>query len=157
MTNNQLTDEQLEEYAKRKVKHLKGAIGQSAFTAVRVGLEEELQLAEFALLALREHRKASETPAAIVHHDEKGFHALLCGELPEGTPLYSAPQPLNDAERAELQERRKADEVITATIPNPDPFGVGGKEIKIIYGVHNRCPQCNGTRCITCTCEDNKY
>lgn len=60
------------------------------------------------------------------------------------------------AAEAELQEHRKADEVITATIPNPDPFGVGGKEIKVIYGVRNRCPQCNGTRNITCTCEGNK-
>lgn len=43
------------------------------------------------LRELREVRKSSKTPAAIVHHDEKGFHALLCRELPEGTPLYVAP------------------------------------------------------------------
>ena len=40
---------------------------------------------------LREVRRVPKTPAAIVHHDEKGFHALLCKELPEGTPLYVAP------------------------------------------------------------------
>lgn len=84
------------------------------------------------------------------------IEALLAAD---SVPLSDAWKSLIDdaaAATAELQERRKADEVITATIPNLDPFGVGGKEIKVIYGVHNRCPQCNGTRSITCTCEDNK-
>ena len=39
---------------------------------------------------LREVRRAKGEPAAIVHHDEKGFHALLCRELPDGVPLYIA-------------------------------------------------------------------
>ena len=55
MTNNQLT-----EFAERKVKHLTQAIGQSAFTSIRLELENELALAKFALSALQEHRKAAE-------------------------------------------------------------------------------------------------
>ena len=57
MTNNQLT-----EFAERKVKHLTQAIGQSAFTSIRIELENELALAKFALSAPQEHRKAALGP-----------------------------------------------------------------------------------------------
>ncbi|HDS1237622.1 TPA: hypothetical protein QEG37_002012 [Pluralibacter gergoviae] len=49
---SKLTREQLRERTQRKVKHLAAAISQSAFTGVRVKLEEELQIAEFALSCL---------------------------------------------------------------------------------------------------------
>lgn len=47
-----ITKEQLHEYTEKKVKSLKFAITQSAFTGITEGLEKELQLAEFALAAL---------------------------------------------------------------------------------------------------------
>lgn len=50
---SKLTREQLIERTQRKVKHLKSAISQSAFTGVRVELEEELQIAEYALACLK--------------------------------------------------------------------------------------------------------
>lgn len=60
MTNNKLTNirmtaitrEQLHERARRKVKELEFAITQSAFTSIRDGLNEELELARIALAAL---------------------------------------------------------------------------------------------------------
>ncbi len=47
-----ITKEQLREYTAKKVKSLKFAITQSAFTGITEGLEKELQLAEFALAAM---------------------------------------------------------------------------------------------------------
>lgn len=47
-----ITREQLHERARRKVKELEFAITQSAFTSIRDGLEEELELARIALAAL---------------------------------------------------------------------------------------------------------
>lgn len=60
MTNNKLTNirmttitrEQLHERARRKVKELEFAITQSAFTSIRDGLNEELELARIALASL---------------------------------------------------------------------------------------------------------
>ncbi|WP_238795250.1 hypothetical protein [Citrobacter freundii] len=43
------------------------------------------------------------------HHDTNPLSQLSDGDYWRVTPLYAAPQSLNDAERAELQERRKAD------------------------------------------------
>lgn len=48
----QFTKEQLTKRARRKVKELEFAITQSAFTSIRDGLEEELELARIALAAL---------------------------------------------------------------------------------------------------------
>lgn len=48
----QFTKEQLTERARRKVKELEFAITQSAFTSIRDGLEEELELARIALASL---------------------------------------------------------------------------------------------------------
>ncbi|ECP8189845.1 hypothetical protein MT595_001205 [Salmonella enterica] len=47
-----ITKEQLHERARRKVKELEFAITQSAFTSIRDGLEEELELARIALASL---------------------------------------------------------------------------------------------------------
>ncbi|EDZ6794643.1 hypothetical protein GRK40_003482 [Salmonella enterica] len=47
-----ITREQLYERARRKVKELESAITQSAFTSIRDGLEEELELARIALASL---------------------------------------------------------------------------------------------------------
>lgn len=49
-----ITREQLHERARRKVKELEFAITQSAFTSIRDGLEEELELARIALAALND-------------------------------------------------------------------------------------------------------
>ncbi|EBL7948743.1 hypothetical protein ACHR9M_000013 [Salmonella enterica] len=48
----QFTKEQLTERARRKVKELEFAITQSAFTSIRDGLNEELELARIALASL---------------------------------------------------------------------------------------------------------
>ncbi|EJE0023841.1 DNA-binding protein, partial [Salmonella enterica subsp. enterica serovar Kentucky] len=47
-----ITREQLHERARRKVKELEFAITQSAFTSIRDGLNDELELARIALAAL---------------------------------------------------------------------------------------------------------
>lgn len=47
-----ITREQLHERARRKVKELEFAITQSAFTSIRDGLKEELELARIALASL---------------------------------------------------------------------------------------------------------
>ncbi|ENY6482944.1 hypothetical protein ACFZZV_004343 [Salmonella enterica subsp. diarizonae serovar (6),14:z10:z] len=47
-----ITREQLHERARRKVKELEFAITQSAFTSIRDGLNEELELARIALASL---------------------------------------------------------------------------------------------------------
>ncbi|ENV0579957.1 TPA: hypothetical protein ACF94G_001348 [Salmonella enterica subsp. enterica serovar Newport] len=47
-----ITREQLHERARRKVKELEFAITQSAFTSIRDGLNEELELARIALVSL---------------------------------------------------------------------------------------------------------
>ncbi|HHD7490838.1 TPA: hypothetical protein ACOVI5_005575 [Klebsiella oxytoca] len=52
MTKSTITRDQLRALAVKKVESLKFAITQSAFTNIRRGLEEELQLAEFALAAI---------------------------------------------------------------------------------------------------------
>ncbi|ENT3064867.1 DUF551 domain-containing protein [Salmonella enterica] len=49
---NTITREQLHERARRKVKELEFAITQSAFTSIRDGLNEELELARIALASL---------------------------------------------------------------------------------------------------------
>ncbi|HDG1723125.1 TPA: DUF551 domain-containing protein [Kluyvera ascorbata] len=72
---------------------------------------------------LREVRKSSKIPAAIVHHDEKGFHALLCQELPEGTPLYVAPAapPTSIKPASTLDSLPKNSEMGTSNYPTtPD-------------------------------------
>ncbi len=52
MTKSTITRDKLRALAVKKVESLKFAITQSAFTNIRRGLEEELQLAEFALAAM---------------------------------------------------------------------------------------------------------
>ncbi|MGM1325078.1 hypothetical protein ACS0TW_03265 [Klebsiella michiganensis] len=52
MTKSTITREQLRALAVKKIESLKFAITQSAFTNIRRGLEDELQLAKFALAAM---------------------------------------------------------------------------------------------------------
>ncbi|HCC5808916.1 MULTISPECIES: hypothetical protein [Citrobacter freundii complex] len=60
------------------------------------------------------------------HHDTNPLSQLSDGDYWRVTPLYAAPQSLNDAERAELQERRKADnaepvaDVVVWSSPNEE-------------------------------------
>lgn len=54
-----ITREQLHERARRKVKELEFAITQSAFTSIRDGLNEELELARIALASLEAEPKGA--------------------------------------------------------------------------------------------------
>lgn len=85
-----ITREQLHERARRKVKELEFAITQSAFTSIRDGLNEELELARIALASLEE------VPVAYIfkHPAGKLFWALT-DESNKGQsdviPVYAAP------------------------------------------------------------------
>lgn len=89
---SKLTREQLRERTQRKVKHLAAAISQSAFTGVRTELEEELQIAEYALSCLE-----SEPVADIVawHHptEERSCDIRWRRYDVKPGPLYTSPQP----------------------------------------------------------------
>ncbi len=102
MTKSTITRDQLRALAVKKVESLKFAITQSAFTNIRRGLEEELQLAEFALAAMDSEPVAGEarfkeerprwTPCT-------AEHVSMVLANPEDWPnyevryLYAAPQP----------------------------------------------------------------
>ncbi|AUV95452.1 MULTISPECIES: hypothetical protein [Bacteria] len=58
MSKSTVTREQLRALAVKKIESLKFAITQSAFTNIRRGLEEELQLAKFALAAMDSESQA---------------------------------------------------------------------------------------------------
>lgn len=83
MTNNKLTNirmttitrEQLHERARRKVKELEFAITQSAFTSIRDGLNEELELARIALAALEAEKSAD----PVVFTDERNLRHIASG------------------------------------------------------------------------------
>lgn len=68
MTKSTITRDQLRALAVKKVESLKFAITQSAFTNIRRGLEEELQLAEFALAAMNSE------PVAWTWHYREQWH-----------------------------------------------------------------------------------
>lgn len=80
-----ITREQLHERARRKVKELEFAITQSAFTSIRDGLNEELDLARIALASL------DAKPVAFING--AGEPALYGGYIgiAVGTHLYTAP------------------------------------------------------------------
>lgn len=67
MTKSTITRDQLRALAVKKVESLKFAITQSAFTNIRRGLEEELQLAEFALAAM-DSEQVKRVNADQMHH-----------------------------------------------------------------------------------------
>ncbi|HBS0234653.1 TPA: hypothetical protein L9968_002083 [Klebsiella aerogenes] len=80
---NKLTVEQLRALAVKKVEALKFSITQSAFTNIRRGLEEELQLAEFALAAMD-----SELVAEVLSNRPGNDTSTIDRALPVGTQLY---------------------------------------------------------------------
>ena len=99
---------------------------------------------------LRAVRKASKTPAAIVHHDEKGFHALLCHELPEGTPLYVSPAtPQTSIKPAStLDSLPKNGEMGTSN--SPADSGCWCRACRPVTISDMRfvvCPECGNKRC----------
>lgn len=85
-----ITREQLHERARRKVKELEFAITQSAFTSIRDGLNEELELARIALASLEE-----EPVAYIFKHPAGKLFWALTDESNKGQsdviPVYAAP------------------------------------------------------------------
>ncbi|EPA0221345.1 hypothetical protein ACQYVC_003805 [Salmonella enterica subsp. enterica serovar Newport] len=91
----QFTKEQLTERARRKVKELEFAITQSAFTSIRDGLEEELELARIALASLDAEPVAwtSEGALAEVYCGETGVIGpkYIVGDV----PLYRHAQPVS--------------------------------------------------------------
>lgn len=96
MTKSTITRDQLRALAVKKVESLKFAITQSAFTNIRRGLEEELQLAEFALLAM-------DSEPVIVVGDDGGdalSYRRLIQSFEPGTKLYrhAQPEPVVSAE-----------------------------------------------------------
>ncbi|EAR6915366.1 hypothetical protein EWR41_23970 [Salmonella enterica] len=89
-----ITREQLHERARRKVKELEFAITQSAFTSIRDGLNEELELARIALASLDAEPVAwtSEGALAEVYCGETGVIGpkYIVGDV----PLYRHAQPV---------------------------------------------------------------
>ncbi len=114
---NTITREQLHERARRKVKELEFAITQSAFTSIRDGLEEELELARIALAALE-----SEPVAYIFKHPAGELFWSLTDESNKGQndvmPVYAAP-PASERERI----RREHAEWSDKTFGDVGPIG----------------------------------
>ncbi|EHM1645544.1 hypothetical protein KDQ79_000104 [Salmonella enterica subsp. enterica serovar Hartford] len=75
-----ITREQLHERARRKVKELEFAITQSAFTSIRDGLNEELELARIALASLDAEPVAWTSEGALAE--------VYCGETGVIGPKY---------------------------------------------------------------------
>ncbi|EAU2345706.1 hypothetical protein QG85_004395 [Salmonella enterica subsp. enterica] len=89
----QFTKEQLTERARRKVKELEFAITQSAFTSIRDGLNEELELARIALAALTAEPVLYAAEETLAYANMGEIH-LTCLSEPMGDaviPLYAAP------------------------------------------------------------------
>ncbi|MGR7310616.1 DUF551 domain-containing protein [Klebsiella aerogenes] len=102
MTKSTITREQLRALAVKKIESLKFAITQSAYTGIRCRLEEELQLAEFALAAMDSEPVAYMTyKGYLLHADDPKL-----AEYSEPTPLYRhahpAPVALKDHQMREL-------------------------------------------------------
>ncbi|WP_416381067.1 hypothetical protein [Klebsiella pneumoniae] len=119
---SKLTREQLHERARENVKALKMASRQTTFQSAREEILADLQLAELALAAM------DSKPVFFIEVEGddwinagriEGKNRQDLGLLPDGINyLYAAPQPPTDAEREELQERRKA-AAKTITLPAP--------------------------------------
>ncbi|HFV9732237.1 TPA: DUF551 domain-containing protein [Salmonella enterica subsp. enterica serovar Yarrabah] len=90
-----ITREQLHERARRKVKELEFAITQSAFTSIRDGLNEELELARIALASLYAEPVAwtSEGALAEVYCGETGVIGpkYIVGDVPPYRHAQPAP------------------------------------------------------------------
>lgn len=98
-----ITREQLHERARRKVKELEFAITQSAFTSIRDGLNDELELARIALASLEvapvgevSEKRHGLVMDGTVDLGGKSTYRIIKGEkamkrLPLGTKFYIAP------------------------------------------------------------------
>ncbi|EJR4176421.1 DUF550 domain-containing protein [Salmonella enterica] len=112
-----ITREQLHERARRKVKELEFAITQSAFTSIRDGLNDELELARIALASLdaktvRYLNKFSGTCVTLEQQPNAADDVAVY------IPLYAAPPVL---EREQI--RREHAEWSDKTFGNVGPVG----------------------------------
>lgn len=128
MTNNKLTGERVQALIKtNEAKYLFAT--RSMINPRRAAREEEEAGDMLALLyEVRDFRK--ECPGGVfeiqnIKSDSRALSKRLGDALER-----------NSRQAIELQERRKADSDkrrVTATIRNPDPFGVGGDTVKVIW------------------------
>lgn len=86
-----ITREQLHERARRKVKELEFAITQSAFTSIRDGLNEELELARIALASLEAKPVAWECGENIILFNPDTVEAYAKRAEISPKPLYATP------------------------------------------------------------------
>ncbi|EOF5764025.1 DUF551 domain-containing protein [Salmonella enterica] len=134
-----ITREQLHERARRKVKELEFAITQSAFTSIRDGLEEELELARIALVSLVAEPvgEVSEKRHGLVMDGTvdlggKSTYRIIKGEkamkrLPLGTKFYIAPPaPVVDADPVVFTDERNLHHIAR------------GRETSLIWGKQNQ-------------------
>ncbi|MGR7031558.1 hypothetical protein ACU632_17155 [Klebsiella aerogenes] len=108
MTKSTITREQLRALAVKKIESLKFAITQSAYTGIRCRLEEELQLAEFALAAMDSEPVAWTEKCEITNMQATGLYLRGFPDNSHGRdiPLYRhahpAPVALKDHQMREL-------------------------------------------------------
>lgn len=134
-----ITREQLHERARRKVKELEFAITQSAFTSIRDGLNEELDLARIALASLDAEPvgEVSEKRHGLVMDGTvdlggKSTYRIIKGEkamkrLPLGTKFYIAPPaPVVDADPVVFTDERNLHHIAR------------GRETSLIWGKQNQ-------------------
>lgn len=113
-----ITREQLHERARRKVKELEFAITQSAFTSIRDGLNEELELARIALASLEAKPVAWECGENIILFNPDTVEAYAKRAEISPKPLYAAP-PASERE----QIRREHAEWSDKTFGDVGPIG----------------------------------
>ncbi len=113
-----ITREQLHERARRKVKELEFAITQSAFTSIRDGLNEELELARIALASLEAKPVAWECGENIILFNPDTVEAYAKRAEISPKPLYAAP-PASERE----QIRREHAEWSDKTFGDVGPVG----------------------------------
>lgn len=136
---NTITREQLHERARRKVKELEFAITQSAFTSIRDGLEEELELARIALASLEvapvgevSEKRHGLVMDGTVDLGGKSTYRIIKGEkamkrLPLGTKFYIAPPaPVVDADPVVFTDERNLHHIAR------------GRETSLIWGKQNQ-------------------
>ncbi|EKN5675144.1 DUF550 domain-containing protein [Salmonella enterica] len=105
-----ITREQLHERARRKVKELEFAITQSAFTSIRDGLNEELELARIALAALTAEPVLYAAEETLAYANMGEIH-LTCLSEPMGDaviPLYTD-SPVSERERIRREHAEWSD------------------------------------------------
>ncbi|HCL5343527.1 TPA: hypothetical protein N2G31_001453 [Salmonella enterica] len=110
-----ITREQLHERARRKVKELEFAITQSAFTPIRDGLNEELELARIALASMVAKPVAWECGENIILFNPDTVEAYAKRAEISPKPLYAAPP--------------------APVVPEEIPKGLAGQIVSLL--VHN--------------------